>query len=386
MKIDKGQCRLIDNAGYDAGLPPEEEDGFAIRKTVSDITASHAAVSTSLATGKDGIVFPDKTEDRNSPTSIERRRSSLMAKSLFSSGSTLGTAQPREHGSPHKTVANTGSVAVVAKPTATAVSASNGPSGAGDTAVLVEKERKEEGTVKMVIYKVYAHAGADSLLFAGGVISLFVIAEASFCANDWWLAQWADDIFSETKDFYITVYCVIALIYVCLQIARSVAVGVFGYYAGKYLHREMIYSILYAPYTFFERTPTGRVLTRVSKDINDIDIVLADRIQFLLMTAFRVVSILIVISVASYFFVFAMVLVLIVYFFVANYYRSSSRELMRLEGVTRAPVLSSYTELTNGLVTIRAFHKEAYFTRRFRIVLQENLQVSAIYSMQKQSA
>jgi ABC-type multidrug transport system fused ATPase/permease subunit len=43
------------------------------------------------------------------------------------------------------------------------------------------------------------------------------------------------------------------------------------------------------------------------------------------------------------------------------YYRSTSREVRRLDSVARSPIYSSFTETLDGSSTIRAFQKEVCF-------------------------
>uniref|UniRef100_A0A0E0DY15 ABC transporter domain-containing protein n=1 Tax=Oryza meridionalis TaxID=40149 RepID=A0A0E0DY15_9ORYZ len=47
------------------------------------------------------------------------------------------------------------------------------------------------------------------------------------------------------------------------------------------------------------------------------------------------------------------------------YYRSTSREVRRLDSVARSPIYSSFTETLDGSSTIRAFQKEGFFLERF---------------------
>lgn len=44
------------------------------------------------------------------------------------------------------------------------------------------------------------------------------------------------------------------------------------------------------------------------------------------------------------------------------YYRSTSRELRRLDSVSRSPIYASFTETLDGASTIRAFKSEVKFT------------------------
>lgn len=43
------------------------------------------------------------------------------------------------------------------------------------------------------------------------------------------------------------------------------------------------------------------------------------------------------------------------------YYRSTSRELRRLDSVSRSPIYASFTETLDGLSTIRSFKSEVIY-------------------------
>lgn len=44
------------------------------------------------------------------------------------------------------------------------------------------------------------------------------------------------------------------------------------------------------------------------------------------------------------------------------YYRATSRELRRLDSVSRSPIYTSFTEALDGASTIRAFARQVMFT------------------------
>ena len=61
--------------------------------------------------------------------------------------------------------------------------------------------------------------------------------------------------------------------------------------------------------------------------------------------------------------------VLWVFVRVRAFYVQSNREIKRMEGLSRAPVLSWFAESTHGLATVRAHRLQAPFaTRYFRAV------------------
>lgn len=71
------------------------------------------------------------------------------------------------------------------------------------------------------------------------------------------------------------------------------------------------------------------------------------------------IGILIVISIATWQFVFALPVISVVYWRLQRYYIPGARELQRLEAVTRSPIYSGFAEAVNGLATIRAFRRQA---------------------------
>ena len=52
-----------------------------------------------------------------------------------------------------------------------------------------------------------------------------------------------------------------------------------------------------------------------------------------------------------------------IYFFLQHYYIPSARELSRLVGVTKAPVIQHFAETISGATTIRSFNQESRFCK-----------------------
>ena len=72
------------------------------------------------------------------------------------------------------------------------------------------------------------------------------------------------------------------------------AVGVI--FASKTLHNNLLKNILRCPMSFFDATPVGRVLNRLSHDIFIIDTVIPERINYFLyrfIGAFRILTVIV---------------------------------------------------------------------------------------------
>ncbi len=128
------------------------------------------------------------------------------------------------------------------------------------------------------------------------------------------------------------------------------------------MHGGLLLSILRAPInTYFDVTPVGRILNRFSKDLDNMDSLLPDFFQQILANGFIVI-----VCISSTFYFLLLLLPLSILFFkTQSYFRHSSRELKRLDGVSRSPLYSFFGEVLQGLTTIRSFNKGHEFTQHF---------------------
>ncbi|KAJ3212821.1 hypothetical protein HDU67_003594 [Dinochytrium kinnereticum] len=139
-----------------------------------------------------------------------------------------------------------------------------------------------------------------------------------------------------------------------------------SYMASNRLHDQLMDRILGAPIRFFDTTPLGRILNRASKDISSIDRDVIPSYYFFFALIMDVVVITIIVTCITTYFIFAFLPFLWIYYTIARDYMASSRELKRLDSVTRSPIYSMFSETLMGASTIRAYNAE----ERFR---QENL-------------
>lgn len=61
------------------------------------------------------------------------------------------------------------------------------------------------------------------------------------------------------------------------------------------------------------------------------------------------------------------------------YYRSTSRELRRLDSVSRSPIYASFTETLDGASTIRAFSSEVLLISMFQHLVLFAVKVSMLF-------
>ncbi|CAG2111335.1 unnamed protein product, partial [Medioppia subpectinata] len=152
----------------------------------------------------------------------------------------------------------------------------------------------------------------------------------------------------------------LATIFVCLG-WTSIVTGTLS--ASKSLHQRLLRATMRAPMSFFDTTPLGRVLNRFSKDIDILDSLMQMTMRVLINTSFSVLATIIIISIQTPIFLAVFFPVMIIYYFVQKFYVVTSRQLKRLESITRSPIYSHFGETVNGVSTIRAYGVNDRFIR-----------------------
>ncbi|OQR76944.1 multidrug resistance-associated protein 7-like, partial [Tropilaelaps mercedesae] len=150
--------------------------------------------------------------------------------------------------------------------------------------------------------------------------------------------------------------------YVSLAVATSaftlIRAFVFAYASLRgavKLHNALLLRVLSAPMTFFERTPFGQVLNRLSSDVYTVDDSLPFTANILFAQSFSLIGTVVLICYGLPWILLLFLPLTMGYASVQRYYRWTSRELKRLSTISLSPLYSHLSESFAGAVTIRAF-------------------------------
>ncbi|PSS06244.1 ABC transporter C family member 13 like [Actinidia chinensis var. chinensis] len=232
---------------------------------------------------------------------------------------------------------------------------------------VIEGELRKEGRVEPTVYKHYA-------AFAGWFITIVTCISAismqtSRNGNDLWLSYWVDTTGSSHKgyptSFYLVVLCIFCIINSLLTLTRAFSFAFGGLRAAIHVHDSLLKKLIDAPINFFDQTPSGRILNRLSSDLYTIDDALPFILNILLANFVGLLGIAIVLSYVQIMFLLLLLPFWYIYSKLQFYYRSTSRELRRLDSTSRSPIYASFTETLDGSSTIRAFRSEDFFMARF---------------------
>ena len=255
---------------------------------------------------------------------------------------------------------------------------------------FIEDEFRAQGGVRASVYWEYIKAGKlriwAILVVVLAVHRLVAIGEA------WFLKTWGE-AYTEQPSFYSFIdtedvirtkptflgdlpppdnnikpwlvgFLLVALgKSITLIIAQGIMI-VIVYTAGKNMFRAIMEKVAGATFRFYDVTPVGRLMNRMTSDIGVIDGNISMQFQFVAWLSISwISSVTVIASVTPTFLAFAACLTIA---FVAIFMRfiPTSQSLRRLEMVSLTPLMSNFGALLDGLTTVRAFGAQREFQNR----------------------
>ncbi|KAH9785135.1 ABC transporter C family member 13 [Citrus sinensis] len=232
---------------------------------------------------------------------------------------------------------------------------------------LVQEEERVRGRVSMKVYLSYMAAAYRGLL-----IPLIILAQVLFqflqIAGNWWMA-WANpqtegDQPKVNPMVLLVVYMALAFGSSWFIFVRAVLVATFGLAAAQKLFVKMLRSVFRAPMSFFDSTPAGRILNRVSIDQSVVDLDIPFRLGGFASTTIQLVGIIGVMTMVTWQVLLLVIPMAVACLWMQKYYMASSRELVRIVSIQKSPIIHLFGESIAGASTIRGFGQEKRFMKR----------------------
>ncbi|XP_076338586.1 multidrug resistance-associated protein 1-like isoform X2 [Tachypleus tridentatus] len=242
---------------------------------------------------------------------------------------------------------------------------------------LTQDEKMEVGRVKNKVYLKYLKSWTVS--FAVITVSAYISSYCFELLSKYWLSAWvgdkplpdgSQDI--DLRNWRLTVYGLLGLSQTLFFLLSKIILFTGAVRASRVLHHSMLQSVMRAPMCFFDTTPMGRTLNRFGKDIDVVDIQIPLNFDGWIDCLLQVLSTIIIISVTNPVFIAAVLPIGLIYVFVQKLYIGSSRQLKRIESVTRSPIYNHFSETLNGTSTIRAFSAQEFFINQSNIKVDLN--------------
>ena len=136
------------------------------------------------------------------------------------------------------------------------------------------------------------------------------------------------------------------------------------YTAGKKMFHDIMVKVSHANFRFYDVTPVGRLMNRMTSDINVIDGNISEQFSAVTWLSMSWISAVAVIATVTPTFLLFSVALTATFILIFRRFLPTSQSLRRLEMVSLTPLMSNFGELLNGLVTVRAFRAQDRFQDR----------------------
>ena len=157
----------------------------------------------------------------------------------------------------------------------------------------------------------------------------------------------------------ITLFAVLSSVGVMFRVS---SLCYFSWHGNKKLHEDMIKKIFSAPVNlYFDTTPIGRIINRFSKDLSVAETMLPWSFGNFYSVAYPLLSVLAIsIWVVPWVsIVFPVIFVTVMYFFKRSI--AATKEVVRVESVSKSPILNFLSESIAGSSTVRAYGNKDMF-------------------------
>lgn len=219
---------------------------------------------------------------------------------------------------------------------------------------LMSEETANEGVLTFKTYVGWLKA-ANGWVMGPLLILAVTVSQAITIITSYWLVYWQENQFSRGSSFYEGLYILLGVGSAFTLFLMGVIQAWAVYRASVKLHDQTVTRIMHAPTSWFDTTPIGRILNRLTKDIDTIDNTLGDSMRLLIATLAGILGAVVLITIVEPFFLVAVFGIFTVYVQLSWWYQKSALTFKRLDGVLRSPLYAHFSESLSGAAVIRSF-------------------------------
>eukprot|EP01084_Bolivina_argentea_P015711 29449_1 len=250
-------------------------------------------------------------------------------------------------------------------------------------AKLTVDEDRVRGAVSSHLLLKYldaASSGHGILLFIG-MIMFYSLTQSVLVFFDLWISWLAatNDTSSPTQtkwygnilvhyeiNNYIWMYicCILICLILMVGFIRSLLLFSVCLSSSVTFEHDILTRVLNAPISVFDSTPIGRITNRFSRDLTIIDIEMPQTLDIISTRIAWFVSYIIVLCMIIPWYGLVLIPSFVILIKLRSLYISSTRELKRMDGITRSPIYSIFNECIFGLELIRSHQLEYFFIKK----------------------
>ncbi|XP_063924449.1 probable multidrug resistance-associated protein lethal(2)03659 [Zophobas morio] len=171
--------------------------------------------------------------------------------------------------------------------------------------------------------------------------------------------------FNLTLESFLYVYASLIVLLFLLNHTLSVIFMTHFMSVSKNLHNSLLDKILAVPMKFFNEHPSGRILNRFSQDVGCVDVIVPICLHEMVRTALDGLGTVIIIIIVNYWLILPTLAAIPLIYFSTWLFQPLNRNLRKLEGISKSPILTYVVTSLRGLPTIRALNKQKVLIEEF---------------------
>lgn len=246
---------------------------------------------------------------------------------------------------------------------------------------IVVEEKRSANSVGGQVYVnfIKAAAGNKWILFSIFAVAIGCLTAFFSLFSSVWLSFWVSTKFDEKRSFYMGFYALWAMLFFIFILIELITISTVCIVSAKNLHKNSLHNVLYAPMSFMDVTPIGRILNRFTKDIDALDNQLPYVSVMAFYMLFQIGAVIVMCVIYIPWFLIAIPFILFLLLFVYSLYQSTGREVKRLEAVQRSLIYNNFNEVLSGAETINTYKTQKLFLAKNDFLTDQNNESSILY-------
>uniref|UniRef100_A0A5B6Z2Q6 ABC-type xenobiotic transporter n=1 Tax=Davidia involucrata TaxID=16924 RepID=A0A5B6Z2Q6_DAVIN len=221
-------------------------------------------------------------------------------------------------------------------------------------------EETETGRVKWPVYSMFVTSAYRGAL-APVILLCQVLFQGLQMGSNYWIAWATEKEGRVSREHLIGIFVLMSGGSSIFMLGRTLLLSTIALKTAQSLFLGMITSVFRAPMSFFDYTPSSQILNRSSTDQSTVDTDIPYRLAGLAFALIQLFSIIILMCMVSWQVSLLFVAVIAISIWYQAYYITTARELARMIGTRKAPILHHFSESISGAATIRCFNQEENF-------------------------
>ncbi|KAA0034219.1 putative ABC transporter C family member 15 [Cucumis melo var. makuwa] len=238
--------------------------------------------------------------------------------------------------------------------------------GNGSNSVRTQEEETQTGRVKWSVYSTFITSA-----YKGALVPVILLCQVLFqilqMGSNYWISWATEEEGKVSRGQLLGIFILMSGGSSIFILGRAVLMATIAIETAQRMFLGMVTSIFAAPISFFDAKPSSQILSRSSTDQSTLDTDIPYRLGGLAFALIQLLSIIILMSKVAWqvFPLFLVVLAISIWYQARHtFYSFTARELARMVGIRKAPILHHFSETVVGATIIRCFNQEDRFLKK----------------------